>query len=163
MTEFVLRKEVLKIADRPQGYYEHVLSLATSETEDTVTLTQESYNSLRRIYSPTQNAGALAIKVSTPRLFGGPGSWLKWLLATLLRQVASQNCSCNAKASQMDQWGCRACLWNLRTIVGWLGEEAGKRKLRFSRIGAGCLILAAISLAAGEKAYRKCRLGGNRK
>lgn len=112
---------------------------------------------IARTYHVCEGPRALSLPVR------GPGSWLKWLLAKLLRQVASANCSCNAKAAQMDQWGCLACLWKSGVIVGWLGEEARKRKLRFSRIGAGCLILAAISLAAGEWAYRKCRLAGNRK
>lgn len=163
MKDFVLRKEALRKADRPAGYYEHVVSLAKAEDELTITLSPQDYNALRRQYTPNPVIGPLAVKASTPRLTGGPGSWLKWLLATLLKRVASQNCRCNERAAQMDQWGCLPCLWNLRTIVGWLAEEARKRKLRFSRIGAGCLILAAISLAAGEWAYRKCRLAGNRK
>lgn len=152
---------------RPPGYVDDVLSkgvvlTSADGTVQAVQLTREAYESLKAKYRDPSPV-SLASQVPHRRPSGCPGSWLKWLLAKLLKQVASPNCSCNARAAQMDQWGCRACLWNLGTIIGWLGEEAGKRKLRFSRIGAGCLILAAISLAAGEWAYRKCRLAGNRK
>jgi len=83
----------------------------------------------------------------------GPGSELK----ALLRQVgivASQTCSCNARAAQMDVWGERECLKRIPEICGWLKEEAEKRDLWFFPPAGAALILAAISLSALKRPFR---------
>jgi hypothetical protein len=55
----------------------------------------------------------------------GPGTELKKLLAAWpLRIVATPNCSCNARAAEMDRKGCDWCEENIDTIIGWLREEA---------------------------------------
>lgn len=78
----------------------------------------------------------------------GPGTELKKLLAGWpLRIVASPNCSCNARARQMDVNGCDWCEENIELIVGWLREEAGKRKLPYLDAAGRLLVRRAIALA----------------
>jgi hypothetical protein len=84
----------------------------------------------------------------------GPGTELKSLLR-MVGITSSPSCSCNARAEDMDSKGMKWCLWNVRTIVGWLKEEADKRKLPFSSLGAGALVYAAVAFAAGRLALKK--------
>lgn len=74
---------------------------------------------------------------------GGPGTELKALLKSI-GITASENCSCNAKAIKMDQWGCDKCEQEIDTIVVWLKEEAKKRRLPFVDLAGKLLIKRAI-------------------
>lgn len=47
----------------------------------------------------------------------------------------------------MDQWGCDKCEENIDEIVGWLREEATKRKLPFVDIAGRMIIKRAIKMA----------------
>ena len=76
----------------------------------------------------------------------GPGTELKKLLKKV-GITASPNCSCNARARTMDQWGCDKCEENIDEIVGWLREEATKRKLPFVDIAGRMIIKRAIKMA----------------
>jgi hypothetical protein len=79
---------------------------------------------------------------------GGPGTELKKILAAWpFRIKSSSNCSCNAKARTMDAKGCDWCADNIDTIVSWLREEAGKRKLPFVDAAGRLLVKRAIYLA----------------
>lgn len=60
---------------------------------------------------------------------------------------ASENCSCNQRARAMDERGVEWCEENKETIVGWLREEAGKRKLPFIDAAGYLLVNRAIKLA----------------
>jgi hypothetical protein len=73
----------------------------------------------------------------------GPGTELKKLLASV-GITAAPNCSCNARAAEMDRQGCDWCEANLDTIVGWLREEAGKRGLPFLDAAGRLLVRRAI-------------------
>jgi hypothetical protein len=73
----------------------------------------------------------------------GPGTELKKLLRTIGIQ-ATPNCSCNARARTMDANGCGWCEANIDTIVGWLREEATKRKLPFVDMAGRLLVRRAI-------------------
>jgi hypothetical protein len=77
---------------------------------------------------------------------GGPGTELKKLLK-LMGITASPNCSCNARARTMDANGCDWCEANLDQIVGWLREEATKRKLPFIDAAGRMLVRRAIKNA----------------
>lgn len=78
----------------------------------------------------------------------GPGTELKKLLAGWpFRIVASPNCSCNARARTMDERGCDWCEANIDTIVGWLREEATKRRLPFIDAAGRLLVRRAIANA----------------
>ena len=85
----------------------------------------------------------------------GPGTELKKLLKTWLRIEASPTCSCNARARRMDVEEARAPGWceaHLDEIVGWLREEATKRKLPFLDAAGRVLVRRAISNARREQA-----------
>jgi hypothetical protein len=69
--------------------------------------------------------------------------------------VATPNCSCNARAKRMDTEEAREPGWceaHLDEIVGWLREEAAKRKLPFLDLPARLLVRRAISNARREQA-----------
>ena len=73
----------------------------------------------------------------------GPGTELKKLLATI-GITATPNCSCNARAAEMDRQGADWCEHNIDTIVGWLRQEAEKRGLPFFDIAGRLLVRRAI-------------------
>jgi hypothetical protein len=77
------------------------------------------------------------------RVGSGPGTELKKLLAAVGIQ-ATPTCSCNAKAREMDVRGVDWCEANIDTIVGWLREEATKRKLPFVDMAGRLLVKRAI-------------------
>jgi hypothetical protein len=75
-----------------------------------------------------------------------PGTELKKLLATI-GITATPNCSCNARARTMDANEAREPGWcerNLDTVVGWLREEATKRRLPFLDAAGRLLVRRAI-------------------
>jgi hypothetical protein len=75
----------------------------------------------------------------------GAGTELKRLLAGWpFRIVATKTCSCNAKARTMDAKGIEWCEANIDTIVGWLREEAKKRKAPFADFVGRLLVKRAI-------------------
>lgn len=77
----------------------------------------------------------------------GPGTELKALLRDWLGIVASPNCSCNARARQMDEWGPDRCEQNLPEIVSWLEEQAKSRGLPFVRFAGEQAVKLAIRRA----------------
>lgn len=89
-------------------------------------------------------------KNPAPQLFefnpAGPGSQLKKLLSKVgIRSSAT--CSCNARAKKMDEMGIEWCEQNIAEIVGWLKEEATKRKLPFLSFPAKVMVQRAIKIA----------------
>jgi hypothetical protein len=76
----------------------------------------------------------------------GPGTQLKSLLARI-GLTASPDCSCNARAAEMDRQGVEWCDANLDTIVGWLREQAEARGLPFLDIAGRMLVRRAIANA----------------
>jgi hypothetical protein len=84
----------------------------------------------------------------------GPGVELKKLLK-LIGITATPNCSCNARARKMDEEEAKEpgwCTAHLDEIVGWLREEATKRKLPFLDAAGRVLVRRAISNARREQA-----------
>lgn len=76
----------------------------------------------------------------------GPGTELKKLLK-LIGIQPTPNCSCNQKAVMMNNWGPDICEQKTDVIVGWLKEEAEKRKLPFIETIAKMIIKKAIKKA----------------
>jgi hypothetical protein len=78
----------------------------------------------------------------------GPGTELKKILAGWpLYITTSPDCSCNAKAAEMDfqeQSNPGWCEANLGTIVGWLREQAAARGLPFLDMVGRMLVKRAI-------------------
>lgn len=134
---------------RPPGYMEDVLAHGTVEG-DRVTLTDESYAMLVAKYRNARHPPVAHSPATTPT--SGPGTELKALLKDWLGIQASPNCSCNARAKQMDEWGPDLCEQNLSTIVGWLEEQAKARKLPFVRFAAEQAVKLAIRRARKKAA-----------
>ena len=76
----------------------------------------------------------------------GVGSELKKLLARV-GITSTPNCSCNMRAAMMDTYGIGWCEENLEYLVGFLREEAAKRKLPFIDAAGRSLIKMAIKRA----------------
>ena len=76
----------------------------------------------------------------------GPGTELKKLLARV-GITATPDCSCNARAAEMDRQGVDWCEANLDTIVGLLREQAQARGLPFLDLAGRVLVRRAISNA----------------
>lgn len=73
-----------------------------------------------------------------------PGTKLKQLLE-LFWFVKSEDCNCNKHIAEMNNNGPDWCDENMDTIVGWLREESGNRKILFSEFIARRLIKLAIA------------------
>jgi hypothetical protein len=91
--------------------------------------------------TPQQVINTSLVRPSDPGR--GPGTELKKLLK-LVGITASPTCSCNDRARTMDTNGCDWCEANIDTIVGWLREEATKRKLPFVDLAGRLLVKRAI-------------------
>lgn len=76
----------------------------------------------------------------------GPGTELKRLLARV-GITATPDCSCNARAAEMDRQGVEWCEENIETIVGWLREQAHARGLPFIDAVGRMLVRRAIKNA----------------
>jgi hypothetical protein len=76
----------------------------------------------------------------------GAGTQLKKLLAKV-GITSTENCSCNARARIMNDNGIEWCEQNTNEIVGWLKEEAGRRKLPFLSFPTKILVQRAVKIA----------------
>jgi hypothetical protein len=76
----------------------------------------------------------------------GPGTEMKKLLAKI-GITSSPDCQCNARARYMDEQGPEWCEQNMAEIIGWLREEAEKRKLPFVDFAGRLLVKKAIANA----------------
>lgn len=74
----------------------------------------------------------------------GPGSILSGMLSSLGIKSAP-TCSCKRRALEMNDKGPDWCAENIDQIVGWLEEEAKKRKLPFVKTVAKLMVQRAIS------------------
>lgn len=86
------------------------------------------------------------------RTASGPGTELKALLKTI-GITASPGCSCNKRAAVMDEKGCDWVEANEATVVGWLREEATKRKLPFLDVAGRILVRKAIRNARKKQGH----------
>ena len=134
----IAHRRQLEAVCRQRGYkLEHAMAAVVSQNGDTWTIDETHSAYPRR-------------KTSKPSADGGPGTELKKLLGRI-GITASPTCGCTARARQMDALGCDWCEGNLDTIVGWLREEAGKRKLPFVDAIGRVLVRRAISNARKEQ------------
>jgi hypothetical protein len=74
----------------------------------------------------------------------GPGSILSGMLSSLGIKSAP-TCSCKRRALEMNTRGPDWCEENIDQILGWLEEEATKRKLPFVKTIAKLMVQRAIS------------------
>ena len=122
---------------RPAGYYEDVVSRGVMREDGFIEFQEDVFSELVQKYSPD----AARLHASGPA--SGPGTELKKLLASV-GITATPNCSCNARALEMDRNGVEWCESNIDPIVGWLREEAEKRGLPFVDIAGRLLVRRAI-------------------
>jgi hypothetical protein len=78
----------------------------------------------------------------------GAGTELKRILSKI--GIRQGGCSCNRRARQMDAYGIEWCEENMPTILGWLREEATRRKLPFVEVAARLVVNAAIRRAKAK-------------
>lgn len=102
----------------------------------------------------TESDGRVIITVQRkPKPVGyGPGTELKKLLATI-GITAEPTCKCNARAEQMDRMEKQSPGWceaNIDLIVGWLREEAERRRLPFVDLAGKLLAKRAIARHRGN-------------
>lgn len=76
----------------------------------------------------------------------GPGTILSKMLSKIGIK-STPNCSCRRRAVEMNNRGPDWCAENIDTIVGWLREEAEKRKLPFVDLAGKLLIQRAIKVS----------------
>ena len=107
-----------------------------------------NYRRLREKYGDVLEPKSFGVPSAPPEpaVPHGPGTHLKGLLA-LIGITASPNCSCNARAKQMDEWGPDECEKRMPEIVTWLGEEAKRRGLPFVRLAGEQIVKMAIRRA----------------
>lgn len=76
----------------------------------------------------------------------GPGTILSKMLGKIGIN-STPNCSCRRRAIEMNNRGPDWCAENINTIVGWLREEAEKRKLPFVDFAGKLLVQRAIKVS----------------
>lgn len=130
---------------RPAGYYEDVVSRGVMREDGFIEFEQAVFDELVRKYSPD----ASRLHASGPT--SGAGTELKKLLSSI-GITATPNCSCNARAADMDRNGVEWCESNIDTIVEWLREEAEKRGLPFVDLAGRLLVRRAIRNARRDAA-----------
>lgn len=84
----------------------------------------------------------------------GVGTEVKKLLKAI-GIVPTPNCLCNARAETMDRNGAAWCELNREVIIGWLKEEADKRKIPFAHFAGSMLLNRAIKRAKKVKKNRE--------
>jgi hypothetical protein len=135
-----------------RGYtLDEVRACIVSEDEATITVDET-----HPAYPANQKPGFVPPQFvpQPPAPTCGPGTELKKLLKTWLRIEASPTCSCNARARRMDVEEARSPGWceaHIGEIVGWLREEATKRKLPFLDAAGKVLVRRAIRAAKQQR------------
>jgi len=84
----------------------------------------------------------------------GPGTELKKLLSIFGFDPNEKGCKCKSRAAKMDKNGIKWCEDNIEVIVGWLAEEAKKRKLPYLRTAGRLLVRRAIRNAKRNEGTR---------
>lgn len=134
---------------RQRGYtLDEVRGCIVSEDGDTITV-DETHGSYPRHPKPDRLVPGMVRDTPPPPAppSSGPGTELKGMLRRWLGIVATPSCPCNAHARQMDAWGPDECERRLNEIVGWLEEEASRRRLPFVRAIAKKVVRMAVGRA----------------
>jgi hypothetical protein len=136
------RRSSLELRCKERGYtLDDIRACIVSEDGDMITV-DEHHSAYPRPKAPRPQS-----LVSPPaHQRGGPGTELKGLLK-LIGITSSPNCSCNARAKQMDEWGADECERRMPEILEWLEQEANRRGLPFVRFAAEQAVKLAIRRA----------------
>lgn len=118
---------------RQRGYtIDEVRGCIVSEDGDTVTV-DEAHPAYPRSQKPPPKRCRAGAELK--RLLGRFGI------------SSTPSCSCNARAAEMDARGCEWCEENIDVIVGWLREEASRRRLPFIDAAARAIVRRAVKNA----------------
>ena len=144
MTLVEATKTMLLQRCNERGYtLEEVMPCVVEQREDgtwVIDTDHEKYPKVARIDAKIQQQ----VMESAQKSFGeGVGTELKGLLS-MIGIKSSPTCSCNKRARSMNEHGIQWCKDNIPTIVGWLEEEAKKRKLPFLKFAATKIVKLAI-------------------
>lgn len=135
---------------RQRGYtLDEVRPCIVSEDGDAITV-DENHPAYPREPKPGPISSIMRPTLKSTTMGGGPGTELKKLLKNI-GITASPNCSCNARAKKMDEWGPDECEKRMDEIIGWLKEEATKRKLPFIDYAGKIIVKKAIKNARKNK------------
>ena len=139
MTHHLLRMKIAdiraKAAQRPNGYFEEILSLAQTSNETHVWITREDY-------------GLMAAKYSTePRV----GTELKKLVSWFVWAASANDCEiCKTREDVMNDWGPIGCAQRIDRIKRWLKHSAATHNIAYSTAIAEALINKAIRNAKAK-------------
>ena len=100
-----------------------------------------------------------ADKPATKVVAWPPGYGVGTALKSMLSKIGIQStptCSCNYRASEMDRLGYDWCINNRETIIGWLKEEADKRKLPFSKTAVLGVLYVAERMGLRQIRRNEC-------
>lgn len=127
--------------NRDTIFYDKILEVSNIREDGFVEISVEDFSKIEASTRPESN------NLEKQIIF--PGSHLKLLLSKLGIK-ADSGCKCSDRARHMDymeQTEPGWCERNIDTIVGWLEEEAKKRKLPFIKTVAKMLVKRAIKNA----------------
>lgn len=117
---------------KPEGYLEDVLSYVVERKDTHVLFETDDYYALRDKYSGDVDPVHRGVGTELHKLLGKFGIHMQ------------TGCSCRARMTQMNKWGCGGCEANVETILEWLREEAAKRGLPFLKPLGRLLVKRAI-------------------
>ncbi len=117
------------------------IALPDARTRNHVTISMTLAN-IRRV-EPERYVDASRELLAPP---DGVGTELKSMLARI-GITSEPGCKCNLHAAEMNRRGIAWCRANVDTIVGWLKEEAKRRRMPFSGFAAMPLVHLAIMRA----------------
>ena len=109
-------------SNRKPGYLEDVLACSKVNSDIFVVISEEDFARIRKQYR-----------------LNGVGDYLHELLSFFGLKV-NAGCKCNSHIETMNKWGPDTCSENIETIVGWLKDEAVRRKMPFLS-GVGRLLV----------------------
>lgn len=140
---------------RQRGYtLDEVRACIVSESGDQITVdeTHPAYPRTPKpgFVPPRLNNNATQQQTLEEQDPHGPGTFLSKTLERIGIKAAP-NCSCKARAKIMNANGNDWCEQNIDTVVGWLREEATKRKLPFVDLAGKLLVKRAIALSRAAK------------
>jgi len=140
MDKYITHKKHLIARCEQRGYsVEEVMPCVIEQRENDIWVID--------VMHPAYPAQARVIEKTPEQDIGqGVGTELKRLLS-FMNIHATANCSCVRRAKTMNKNGLKWCKDNKDEIIGWLKEEADKRKLPFFNYGAKKLLQLAIHRA----------------
>jgi hypothetical protein len=143
--KFTLQNVRDRVSQRKPGYMEAVLAVAT-RSGDEFSLNREDHERIRRDFSyPVRIRVIRQPAVSAPTSIVRPGDVFSMVIFKITGVQSSKCGVCIRRVQQMNVWGWWRCWRNRSTIIGWLCEEAAKRKYPVTKASVMTLFKLAFS------------------